>query len=221
MNLWKDITPLCQFCVSLNIGLSFGSYLSHNIWVTLNRLITGVGHFSSNMCQRGLRETASCICRAYAGRRIKQYTTLFSTARPSDHETPFVPAAQQLNSLPAENDKRAALWSDHRWIADWLENTARLCTFIPDIGTHISGMALPSTVWVWLNRIRTGVGRFHSSLHKWGMAHSAAFERGSDEQTVSPCCSSLPNPLIPHGVHGLTVVVDETIKWLLNASPKI
>ena len=49
---------------------------------------------------------------------------------------------------------------------------------ILDIGTHLPGMALPKKAWVRLNCLRTGVGRFHSCLHKWGMAPSAACEFG-------------------------------------------
>ena len=36
--------------------------------------------------------------------------------------------------------------------------------------THLAGIALPSTAWVRLNRLRTVVTRLRSSLHKWGMA---------------------------------------------------
>jgi len=45
------------------------------------------------------------------------------------------------------------------------------------------GMTLPRRAWVWLNRLRTGVGRFHSCLYKWGMAPSEACECGAEEQT--------------------------------------
>ena len=62
MNSWKDIKPPSKFCLSPNIGLSPGSNLPRNLWVTLNRLRTGVGCFGSNICHWGLRETASCIC---------------------------------------------------------------------------------------------------------------------------------------------------------------
>ena len=60
MNTWKDITPPSQSCLNLNIGLSPGFNLRRNLWVTSNRLRTGVGRFGSNMCQWGLRETGSC-----------------------------------------------------------------------------------------------------------------------------------------------------------------
>jgi len=52
-------------------------------------------------------------------------------------------------------------------------NPTRLRTFIADICTHPPGMTLPRTVWVRLNYLRTGVGRFRSCLHKLGMASSA------------------------------------------------
>ena len=45
---------------------------------------------------------------------------------------PFVPAAQQLIN-PSDNKIRgAALWADHRWNTERLDNTTRLRTLIPD-----------------------------------------------------------------------------------------
>jgi len=62
----------------------------------------------------------------------------------------------------------------------------RLRTFNPNIGIHPSGMTLPKTALVQLNRLHTGVARFHSCLHKWGMAPSTACQCGAEEQTVDP-----------------------------------
>jgi len=56
---------------------------------------------------------------------------------------PFVPAAQLISSSEDNNNRSAVLWADHQWNAEWLESTTRLRTFIPDIGTHHLGMALP------------------------------------------------------------------------------
>jgi len=64
------------------------------------------------------------------------------------------------DSFSAKKNIRAALWEDHRWKAEWSDNTTRLHTFIPDTCTHPPGMTLPRTAWVRLNRPRTGVGRF-------------------------------------------------------------
>ena len=47
---------------------------------------------------------------------------------------------------------------------------------------------LPRTAWVRLNRLRTGVGRFHSCLYKWDVASSTAWwvwHRGTSRRTGS------------------------------------
>jgi len=82
-------------------------------------------------------------------------------------------------------------------------------------------MTLPREAWVRLNRLRTGVRRFRSCLHKWGMASSAACECGAEEQTVEHVVLQCPIHRSPHGLHGLTVLDDETIEWLLNTCPEI
>ena len=48
----------------------------------------------------------------------------------------FVPAAQHLISSSDDNNRNAALWTGYQWIAELLENTTRLRTFIHEIGTH-------------------------------------------------------------------------------------
>jgi len=48
----------------------------------------------------------------------------------------------------------------------------------------ITGMTLPRTASVRLNRLRTGVGGFRSCMYKWVMASSPACECGAEEQTV-------------------------------------
>jgi len=93
--------------------------------------------------------------------------------------------------------------------------------FHPDIGTHPPGMALPRTAWVWLNHLRTSVGRFCSCLYKWGMASSAACDFGAEERTVDHVVLQCPIHRSPHGLYGLTVLNDETIEWLLKTCPEI
>jgi len=46
-------------------------------------------------------------------------------------------------------------------------------------------MTLLRTAWVWLNRLCISVGRFCSSLYKYGMASSAASECGAEGQTFN------------------------------------
>jgi len=83
------------------------------------------------------------------------------------------------------------------------------------------GMTLPSRAWVWLNRLRTGVGRFRSCLYKWDMASSVACECGAEEQIVDHVVLQYPIHRLPHALHGLTVLDDETTEWLLNTFPEI
>jgi len=54
-------------------------------------------------------------------------------------------------------------------------------------------MTLPRRAWVRLNRLRTGVVRFHSWLYKWGMASSVTCEcrRRTNRR---PCCPPMSNP---------------------------
>ena len=137
-------------------------------------------------------------------------------ARHLKSKQPIVPAAQLISSSDDDNNRSAGLWTDHRWNAEWLDNTMRLCTFITDMSTNPTGMALPRTAWVRLNRLHTCVGRFRSCLYKWGMASSAACECGAEEQTVDHVVLQCPIHQPPHGAHGLMVLDDETIEWLLN-----
>jgi len=93
---------------------------------------------------------------------------------------PFIPAAQ-LISLCDSISISEAHWADHEWNAEWVDNPTRHRTFIFDTGTHPSGMTLPWTAWVRLNRLHIGVGRFCSCLYKRGMASSTACECGAEE----------------------------------------
>jgi len=56
---------------------------------------------------------------------------------------------------------------------------------------------------------------------KWGMASSAACECGAEEQTVDHVVLQCSIHRPPHGLHGLTVLDDETTEWLLNTYPEI
>ena len=51
-------------------------------------------------------------------------------------------------------------------------------------------MSLPKTSLVRLNCRRTGVGRFHLSMYKWGLAPPPNCECGATEQTADRVISS-------------------------------
>ena len=142
-----------------------------------------------------------------------------AVARRVKSRHPFVPAAQQLISF--SDNIRAAQWVDHQRNAEWADKYTRLRILIPDTGTHTPGMTLPRRAFVWLNRLRNSVGRFRSCLYKWGMASSAACECGAEEQTVDHVVLECPIHRPPHGLHGLTVLDDETTEWLLDTCHEI
>ena len=79
---------------------------------------------------------------------------------------PFVPGARNLLDNLARLGIRASKWTNHKWKTEYCENASRLRAFVPGTGARPVGMGLPRAAWVKLNRLRTGVGRFHSSMYK-------------------------------------------------------
>ena len=65
------------------------------------------------------------------------------------------------------------------------------------------GMSLPRTSWVRPNPLRSGVGRFYSSMYKWGLAPSPNCECGTAEQTADHVVSSCLIHHVPKGTRGL------------------
>ena len=123
---------------------------------------------------------------------------------------PFVPAARNLLDNLARRGIRASEWTNHKWNAEYGENASRLRAFVPRTGARLVRMGLPPAAWVKLNRLQTGVGRFHSSMHKWGLAPSPNCECGASEQTADYVLTACPIHRAPHGARGLTVLDDET-----------
>jgi len=128
---------------------------------------------------------------------------------------PFVPAEQPI-SPSDDNNRRLALWADHRWNAEF-DSIMRLHTFAP----HPSATTLSRTAWVRLNSFYTDVARFCSCLHKLGIAPSVACECSAEVQTVDHVVLQCPihRPLV--GLRGLTVPDDVAIDWLLNNCDRI
>ena len=139
---------------------------------------------------------------------------------PDDHKErlksrrPFVSAAQRLLHNLSELDIRAAQWTDYKWSTEYLTSTSELRAFIPRTTTRPMGMGLPRSSWVRLNRLRTGVGRFQSSMHKWGLAPTPTCECGAVEQTVHHIILARPTHGAPTGIHGPTVLDDDTRCWI-------
>ena len=133
----------------------------------------------------------------------------------------FVPVARNLLDNLARLGIRASEWTNHKWNTEYSENASRLRVFVPETGPRPVGMGLTRAAWVKLNRLRTGVGRFHSSMHKWGLALLLNYKCGSSEQTADHVLTACPIHRAPHGARGLTVLDDETRCWLNNTTASI
>ena len=134
---------------------------------------------------------------------------------------PFVPAARNLLENLARLGICASEWTNHKWNAEYCEGASRLHAFVPRTDARPVGMRLPRAAWVKLNRLRTGVGQFHSSMHKRGLAPSSNCECGTSEQTTDHVLTACLIHRTPHGARGLTVFDDETRCWLNNITASI
>ena len=94
----------------------------------------------------------------------------------------------------------------------------KICAFVHETSARPVGMGLPRVAWVKLNRLRTGVGRFHSSMHKWGYAPSPNCECGASEQTADHVLTACSIHRAPHGAR---VLDDETRCWLNDTTASI
>ena len=133
----------------------------------------------------------------------------------------IVPGARNLLDNLARLGIRASEWTNHKWKTEYCESASRLRAFVPGTSVRPVGMGLPRAAWVKLNRLRTGVGRFHSSMHKWGLAPSPNCDCGASEQTADHVLTMCPIHRAPHGARGLTVLDDETRCWLNNITASI
>ena len=96
---------------------------------------------------------------------------------------PFVPAAWKLLGSLSKLDIRVKQWTKHKWNADYLESTSRVRAFIFRVSLRPLGMSLPRTSRVRIDRLRTSLERFHSSIYKWGLAPSQNCELGKTSES--------------------------------------
>ena len=97
---------------------------------------------------------------------------------------PLVPAFRNLLNNLFRLRIRASQWTNYRWNAEYCENASRCIVFIPMTSARPVKMSLMRTTWVKLNRLRTGLGRFHLLILKCGLAPSLNCDCGTIEQTV-------------------------------------
>ena len=134
---------------------------------------------------------------------------------------PFVPAAQKLLHNLSELGIRAAQWTNLTWYTEYSKSMSALGVNIAMVSTKPIGMSLTRTAWVKFNRLRTGVGRFDLSMHKWGLDPSAKCECGASEQNADDIILTCPTHRAPRGIMGLRVLDDETRCWLNSITASI
>ena len=115
----------------------------------------------------------------------------------------FVPAVQNLLDNLARLGIHASEWTNHKWKMKYCEGASRLHAFVPGPVPDLLG-------WVKLNCLQTGVGQFHLSMHKWGLAPSPNCKCGTSEQTADHVLTPCLIHWAPCGARVLTVLDDET-----------
>ena len=133
---------------------------------------------------------------------------------------PFASEAQTLIHH-AQTKKTPAHWTGNEWHQRWQSASSPLKKYIPDTYGTSPGSDLPRHAWVKLNRLRTGVGRFRASMHRWGLVQSPICECGKDEQTAEHIINVCHLHRPPHGAQGLLEVDVPTRDWLLNSKLEI
>ena len=125
---------------------------------------------------------------------------------------PFAPAARKLlhNLSELHNCIRAVQWTNLIWDTEYFKSMSALGVYNSRISTRPIGMSLTRTAGVKLNCLRTGVGRFGSSMHEWGFACSVKCECGASEKTADHIILTCPIHRASRGIISLTVLDDET-----------
>ena len=179
----------------------------------MNRLTHGPG------CEKAPNIWAISGPRSYLVWSFK-WVLRYSQSETKIQTAVFVSCAESFEQ-PCQIGIRASEWTNHKWKTKYYENASRLRVFVPGTGARPFGMGLPRAAWVKLNRLRTDIRQFHSSMHKWGFAPSPNCECGASEQTTDYALTACPIHRAPHGARGLTVLDDETRCWLNNTTASI
>ena len=95
-----------------------------------------------------------------------------------------------------------------------LKSTSALHALSLRVSTRPLDMSLPQASWVRLNRLRSGIGPFRSSMYKYSLAPFSSCECGATKQTANHIISQCPTHWVPQGMLGLTVLDNETRCWL-------
>ena len=168
----------------------------------------------------GLRREAATLALARKAQEhdwhiLHETTTKAATPSRLKSRHPYNRRAQEmLGSIPEDLSTRA--WLATSWKQEWESaELTRLHYHIQDPGDGVEGEHLPHRHWTLLNRLRTRVGRFKSSMKDWGLADSAVCKCGEPEQTADHIITTCPL-YRPPSEAGLFQVGPETRAWLCD-----
>ena len=130
----------------------------------------------------------------------------------------FAPAARKLFHNLSELGIRAAQWTNLTLDTEYSKSMSALGVYISRVNKRAIGMSLTRTAWVKLKRLRIGVGRFGSCMHKWGFASSAKCECGACEQTADHIILTCFIHRVPRRI---MLLDDETRCWLNSVTASI
>ena len=130
---------------------------------------------------------------------------------------PFAPAARKLLHNLSELGIRTVQWTNLTCGTKYSKSMPALGVYISRVSTRPIGMSWTSKP----NRLRTGVVRFGSSMHKWDLASSAKCECDASEQTADQIILKCPPHRAPRGIMDLTVLDEETRRWLNSITASI
>ena len=110
------------------------------------------------------------------GHTLYNYFKRPMTKRHLKSRKPFIIKAQ---GLLAQNTN-ALTWIHNIWRENWSKDITRFHSFVTNVGPLPPGHELSRLAWVWLNRLRTVIGRFGSLMHRWGLTPTAVFDCGAE-----------------------------------------
>ena len=106
------------------------------------------------------------------------------------------------------------------WNEEWTKHQRPKQLAITPDATAPPGSDLPWKLWVILNRLRAGVGRFGAEMHKWGLRTSASCACGAATQNAKHILFDCNLLRPPNMVKNLTNVTDDTKNWLQHLAEK-
>ena len=122
---------------------------------------------------------------------------------------PFGTHVSQLINSAKEKSTSTAQWANYCCNKEWKQNTSRLRRMITKPSTLSPGMTLPRAAWIKQNHLRTGVGRFRSTLHQCEMAPNPTCDCETAEQTAGHILLECTIFQAPNTMHELLDIDDD------------